>query len=98
MQDNLDMLLESRSIPQPRAGLARDIAAQALGIKQRTSTTYARPNWLSRLLEKLALPQPAYALGFSLMLGLVISGQLYDTQFPDSEDTLQNLLYLEENL
>jgi hypothetical protein len=87
MNDNLDVILSNQKIVPPSTNLsARIIAAAA--IKKNT------PFWMIVMQEvsaMLYIPRPAYALAFSVILGVVLGLQGEVEQMISAQDQAQDL-------
>lgn len=94
----LDQLLRARHSPPPSVGLAERISMRAAQVPQRRESLLTR---IARIFAEFHVPQPAYALACTVVLGAFIGIALPVASSQASVDDmpeLQSFLYAEENL
>ncbi|HET8564291.1 MAG TPA: hypothetical protein VFM35_10505 [Candidatus Binatia bacterium] len=98
-EKKLDTMLQSRRVEPASANLAEQIILKAQETVQVPTMTLAQ--WVKRLFGEFHLPQPAYVLAFTLVLGVVIGFSVpSDTTTPDDGDVVyvQSFLSADESL
>lgn len=96
--DQLEQLLRDRHNPPPSCDLAERISARAAQMPQRAESLRGR---IGRIFAEFYVPQPAYALACTVLLGAFIGGVLPGSSTSASADespSLQSFLYAEEEL
>ena len=86
MLDELETLLRDRNIPDARSNLAERIIAASLEDEVQTKPSLQGfERWFSAFIEGFAIPKPAYAVAFALVLGVGLG------IFADSFSVLPNM-------
>ncbi len=96
MQDDLDIILAARAVPQAPPGLAERIIARTADQPVRRKSWIAET--LGMMADFVAVPQPALALALTLLLGLTLGFNL-NTAFAGvtTDDLLASFTAADDN-
>jgi len=97
--NELDKILEKRSVPEMSDNLVSRIVATArpeLFGRESTSVKERRRGWLGHLFDGILMPQPALVLSLFLLAGLFI-GTTVDLSTLSAQDDMASYLYINDD-